>query len=131
VNLNGAREAFRLTACTEKAGDITGGHVRAAMQYGSRSDPEDTLVMGLLAGGSLEDRSRMDETVCRSGDTFAVPYDECGDAPMQDPDIFNVLVPMERITQIARVNFEYRLISRQLAAVVITALLNGFANSTG
>ena len=100
-----AAEDFNLEVSSAKAGEIAGGHVRAAMTYGSRSEPDDTIILGVLAGGRLAYRSRIDESTCGAGDTFAVPYDERSDAVMEDPEIYNVLLPMSRVTQVAQVNF--------------------------
>ena len=99
-----AAEEFGLTAASARAGEIAGGHVRAAMTYGSRSEPADTIILGVLAGGRLEYRSRIDESTCGAGDTFAVPYDERSDALMEDPEIYNVLLPISRVTQVAQAN---------------------------
>jgi AraC-like DNA-binding protein len=167
-----AGDDFRLEVSSAKAGEVSGGHVRSAMQYGSRSEPDDTVILGVLAAGGLEYRSRIDEASCGPGDAFAVHYGERADALMHDPDIYTVLVPIDRVTRAAQANsgslrepfvlqsvrpvspamnqyfgrivrmvadqltsqedgaFEYPLIARQLVDVAITALLNGFANST-
>jgi len=167
-----AGEDFALTVSRAQSGDVSASRVTATMEYGGRSEQSDAIIMGVVVAGRFEYRSRIDECVGLAGDTIAVPYSEKADSRMHDPDIINVLVPMERVTQAALENFgplaeplaftsvtpvsramnryfgsivgmvadqmlspgdsafDHPLIARQLVDAAMSALLNGFANST-
>jgi AraC-like DNA-binding protein len=167
-----AKNDFRLEVSSGTADDIAGSRVRATMHYGGQTEQADKILMGVLAEGRIDYRSRREECACGAGDAFVMSYDERTEAMVSDPDVTTLQVPLERIVQAAQANygplqeplefysiqpispamnrlfaetvhmvtaqllspegraFEQPLIARQLMDVAVSALLNGFANST-
>ncbi len=105
VTYSPPNDEFRFTASTATVDDISGGHVRGAMHYGSQSEPEQKVIMCVMAGGRFDYRGRTDECSCEAGDAFVFPYGERFEASVQDPDIVTLQVPIERVMQTAQANF--------------------------